>query len=174
MQVPSRASFHPGFDTFPIRGGDQSHFTIANPNQVVKITWSINVTGCFEYILVRPHVALNIGPELRQQRFEYSPGGRLMIAVLGGGRMNIKNLFEICDADPLGPPDGVQAGQSPGFILHHFTEKGQSNRDHLSILSKPRNDSLQEARLFRRELAHFFRQLAKRTSERHKDFFGMV
>src|SRR5262249_17629 len=64
---------------------DQSRLTVENGDESGKVPGALPVTGSFQKLLVRAHVALDVASRIRQQRLEYRAGRTLMQAMHGIG-----------------------------------------------------------------------------------------
>ena len=140
-----------------VSGRDQPDLAVQDPDEIVKVLRTAGVPRCFEKLVVRTHVALDVAARFGQQGFQDSTGGFLVKAVFGWGGGSAERLFQKVDANAFGAANFFERGWSPGLALHHLGEQCQAHADDLPFLGETSDRSFEELLLFLARVAGVFR-----------------
>ena len=106
-------------------------------DQVVEVVRAVAVTRCFEQLLPGPHLPLDVGAGLGQQRFQDRLRGCSgAIDAREGEGAGAEGFFEERQTDSFGTAHFFERGGGPGFAFNHLGVKGQTDGDDLSVLGK--------------------------------------
>jgi len=153
---------------------DQADFAVEDANQVVEVPAAGGVARCFQQLGMRPHVAFDVGPRIREKAFENFPRCLLVITVFGGSGARTEGFFEKRDTDPGGAAHFLQGGRRPCFAFHHLGKQCQTHGDDLTFLSQARDGLFQEFLLVFGRFPPAFGKLAKGAPECRQNFSRVI
>ena len=102
---------------FGVGRGDQAQLGVEDAEQVVEVPGAVGIARCVQQLLVRPHLALDVGAALREQGLQDRLGGLLVEAVFGRSRRALKVSSRKVTPTPSVPPTAFKVAGVQGFPL---------------------------------------------------------